>query len=246
MRFYLSNGDGNTYGPYELSELKSFASQGRIRSECHLCAEGSSQWLPAARVIELPPDAVPQLSMTTHPPTAPSVSSGALGEPLFLSISAGRLILMSIATFGIYRMYWMYRNWRYLKDRQVLECRPFWRALFGVFFVFSLFKLIRAARVPGAREVASFSAGGLATGFIVLCVLERVMSRSDNSGVTVLATLLSFASVLFIVPVQNYVNRLHDEMSPKPEPYPFSTGHIVCVVLGVLVWLLVIAGLLVE
>lgn len=246
MRFYLSNGDGKTYGPYEVAELKSFVSQGRIRSGCQLCAEGSTQWLPAARVIELPSDAVTQLSMTTHPPIAPSVPKGALGEPLFLSISAGRLIGMSIATFGIYRMYWMYRNWRYLKDRQVLECRPFWRALFGVFFVFSLFKRIREARVPGAREVVSFSAGWLATGFIVLSVFESLIGRSQNSGVIVLGMLLNFASVLFIVPVQNYVNRLHDEMSPKPEPYPFSTGHIVCVVLGVLAWLLVLAGLLVE
>jgi GYF domain 2 len=246
MRFYLSNGDGKTYGPYEVSELKSFASQGRIRSGCHLCAEGSTQWLPAARVIELPSDAVTPLSMTTHPPIAPSVPKGALGEPLFLSISVGRLIGMSIATFGIYRMYWMYRNWRYLKDRQVLECRPFWRAWFGVFYVSGLFKLIRAARVPGEREVASFSAGWLAAGFIVVTLLEWVMSRAKNSDGIVLVMLLNFASVLFIVPVQNYVNRLHDEMSPKPEPYPFSTGHIVCVVLGVLSWLLVLAGLLVK
>ena len=39
-------------------------------------------------------------------------------EPLFLYISVTRLILMSVASVGFYEAYWIYKNWKYINERE--------------------------------------------------------------------------------------------------------------------------------
>ncbi len=51
MRYWLSNGDGQSYGPYELHDLRAYAAEGRVNAGSQLCAEGSSQWVPASSII---------------------------------------------------------------------------------------------------------------------------------------------------------------------------------------------------
>ena len=52
-------------------------------------------------------------------------------RPLFLHIPVPRLILLSIASCGLYEAYWIYKNWRYIKERDGLNIRPFWRGVFA-------------------------------------------------------------------------------------------------------------------
>lgn len=51
MRYWLSVGDGKSYGPYEIGQLHSMRSSGRIGPTAQLCAEGSQQWVPATSVL---------------------------------------------------------------------------------------------------------------------------------------------------------------------------------------------------
>ncbi|MBI5777965.1 MAG: hypothetical protein HZA49_00725 [Planctomycetes bacterium] len=60
-------------------------------------------------------------------------------EPLFLYIPISRLILLSILSFSLYEFYWIYKNWRYIKEREGLEIKPFWRGFFGIFFAMVCF-----------------------------------------------------------------------------------------------------------
>lgn len=61
MRYHLSTGDGQTYGPFEVSQLQAMAAEGRVNSASMLCAEGGSQWVPASSVVPM-----------AGPPTAPA------------------------------------------------------------------------------------------------------------------------------------------------------------------------------
>ena len=58
MRYWLSNGDGKTYGPYELSQLRELAGQGRVRPDASVCPEGGTAWSPLAQVMTTPAGAV--------------------------------------------------------------------------------------------------------------------------------------------------------------------------------------------
>jgi DNA-directed RNA polymerase subunit RPC12/RpoP len=179
----------------------------------------------------------PRVVGTVQPPPI------ATGSPMFLYIPVSRLVVMSIVSLGLYEVYWIYRNWRYLKERDGLKIQPFWRGMFGVFYCHGILKAIRTDQQTNAIERASFSAGGLATGWIILVILGSAMGRSDEVAVSFLGTLISLPSFLFFLPVQNYINQVNEKINPRPPYKSWSAGHIVCLVWGIIIWLLLFAGM---
>jgi len=94
-------------------------------------------------------------------------------KPLFFATSRSKLIVMSVCTFGLYEMYWVYKNFVLIKMRTESEIWPFWRAFFTPFWVYSCFKKINAtAQEFNLPEV--FSIGFLAIGYFVLFFLYRL------------------------------------------------------------------------
>lgn len=98
---------------------------------------------------------------------------GVLSAPVYFSVSPLKLVVMSICTLGIYDLYWYYKNWRLIKEREQLDIMPFWRAFFAYFFCYSCFKKIRgtAASLNLNRYIA---AGPLATGWIIVAILWKL------------------------------------------------------------------------
>jgi hypothetical protein len=152
------------------------------------------------------------------PPPIPATPLNAVSQaaPLFLHISVTRLILMSIVSFGCYEAYWIYRNWRYLKERDNLTISPFWRGVFGVFFCHSLLRRIHEDKEARSLQLPSFSASGLATGWVVLMIISNVLTRAPGISATIVAALIP--SYLCLVPVQDYVNSVTERRSPG-QPY---------------------------
>jgi hypothetical protein len=158
---------------------------------------------------------------------------------LFLYIPIPRLILLSIASLGIYEAYWIYKNWRFVKERDRLDIRPFWRGMFGVFFCHSLLKRIHADEETCAVLVPSFWPGGLATGWVILIILGNLIGRAPGIGATIIAGIMP--SYLFLAPVQKYINSVTERRSPRASYYSWSLGHFVCLGIGVLVWIVLLS-----
>jgi hypothetical protein len=161
--------------------------------------------------------------------------------PLFLYIPVSRLIVMSIVSFGIYEFYWIYKNWRYVKERDNLDISPFWRGWFGIFYCHSLLRRIHEDEEACAVQTPSFSPGGLATGWVVLRFISYVMGRAPGIAASIFAAFIP--SFLCLVPVQNYVNSVSEHRSPGQPYYRWSSGHIVCLVFGIIIWSLFLLGL---
>jgi hypothetical protein len=47
------------------------------------------------------------------------------------TVPLSTFILLDVATFGIYSLYWMYKQWRLLKKEFDLKVSPFWRSFFS-------------------------------------------------------------------------------------------------------------------
>ena len=173
--------------------------------------------------------------------------SGAEGveieRPLFLYVPVGRLVLLAILSIGIYEIYWIYKNWRYLKERDGLNIQPFWRGFFGVFFIHKLFRAIHDDNQTNAVRQASFSPGGLATGWVILVILSNLVSRIPEPAVAFPFFLLSLLSFLFFIPVQSYINAVNQTLNRSLRFNPWSAGHIVCLIIGLVLWPLAIIGL---
>lgn len=171
--------------------------------------------------------------------TESDASPGA--KPLFLYIPTGRLIALSIVTLSLYESYWVYRNWRYIKERDNLQIRPFWRGIFGVFFCHGLLRRIHGDTDARAVLVPAFNPGSLATGWVILIVLASALSRAPLPALTILSAFVP--SFLCLAPVQNYVNEVTKKRNPNEPYYGWSAGHIVCLVWGIIIWCLLLIGI---
>lgn len=172
---------------------------------------------------------------------APDNQHNATPAPLFLYIPVARLIILSIATFSLYEVYWIYRNWRYIKERDSLKIQPFWRGFFGIFFCHSLLRRIHEDKEARAILEPSFSPQGLATGWVVLIIISNLISRAPGVAASMIAAFIP--SFLCLVPVQNYINSVTEQRNPGIPFYRWSSGHIVCLVFGVVVWALLLFAL---
>jgi hypothetical protein len=148
---------------------------------------------------------------------------------------------MSFVSFGLYDAYWIYKNWRYVMERDRLIIRPFWRGWFGLFYCHSLLRRIHEDKEARSVQLPSFSPGGLATGWVVLRFVTYLLSRVPGTEATIVGAFVP--AFLCLVPVQNYVNSVTKQRSPGQPYYQWSSGHVLCLVLGVIVWGLLLIGL---
>ena len=162
-------------------------------------------------------------------------------NPLFLYISPARLILMSILSMSLYEAYWIYKNWWYIKERDGLDIKPFWRGIFGIFYCHSLLRRIHEDKDARAFQEPTFSAGGLATGWVILVIIANIVSRAPSIAASIIAAFIP--SFLCFVPVQNYINSVTEKRNPGQKFYGWSSGHIVCLVFGLIIWILLLIGL---
>lgn len=61
----------------------------------------------------------------------------------FYPISLLKFVLLSLVTLGLYNIYWFHKNWQYYRDKYNEKVWPFWRAVFGVIWFYSLLTKIR-------------------------------------------------------------------------------------------------------
>jgi len=144
-----------------------------------------------------------------------------------------KLILLSVCSFGFYELYWFYANWHLIKNREKLNIRPIWRAIFTVLFCYSCLSRIRTT-AQSLNPLQSFPAGPLTAAYIVLLLSSRLPDPY---------WLFSFLSGLCLLPVQGPVNQINKTINPAfQENDRFTPWNIVVVVLGGLVFFLAAVG----
>ncbi len=150
-------------------------------------------------------------------------------------ISLNKFIVFCVITFGLYELWWIYKSWKFFKEKENLDIMPAARAIFAIFFVYYLFeKILDFARANGYQK--EYSSGGLTVLFLILNLASRL---PDPFG---LISLLVF--LIFIQPFEafNYAIR-HSEDYRAEETNGLSTRQIVMVIIGILFWILVLIGL---
>ena len=171
-----------------------------------------------------------------------SQQSGSSEAALFLHVPITRFFVLSLLTNHRYDAYWIYKNWNYLKKRDGLNIWPFLRGVFGIFFCHSLLNRIYEDEEARAIETPTFSANGLATGWVVMLIVGNMMSRVPGPLPALLSA--AFPSFLCLLPVQKYINSVSER---RGDPYyHWSVGHIVCLVFGILSWIGILMVLAVE
>lgn len=150
----------------------------------------------------------------------------------YFAVSPLKLVIMATCTFGLYEIYWSYKHWCCVRERET-GIMPAARAFFTLLFCYALFDRIGSS--GKAYNIArSISPGLLAFGYIVVTILIRLPDP---------LWLLSYFSVLFLVPVQMAANEINQRTNPNHEPNKrFSAGNIMAAFVGGVLTLLVAVG----
>jgi hypothetical protein len=229
MEIYISQA-GQQTGPYSEAQIHSMLQVGSVTPGHLAWHSGLIQWLPLAQVMGIPLES--------------DGASGGVSEAEFFYVSTTRLIVMSVLTVSFFDIYWIYRNWRFLRDRDHRDISPFWRAFFGIFHIDSLLGEIQSERRPNIVPSATYSVHGNAIGWIILTMTSNIMSRSDTESINLLGTFIGMFSVLFLLPAQQHINRLNQALSPRPTYARWTVMQVIFVVIGCLAWIGVLFGAL--
>lgn len=236
MSSYHIAKDGTQTGPIDEETIRQQVASGVLTASDLCWCEGMADWKPIGTVFHV------ALKTATPPPVSQSAAPSANKDaPLFLYIPTSRLIVLSIVTMSLYEAYWVYKNWRYIKERDGLNIRPFWRGWFGIFYCHSLLRRIHEDSEAKTYAQPTFSPGSLATGWVVLLIVSNIVGRAPSILASIIAAFIP--SFLCLAPVQNYINAVTEKRNPSQRYYGWSSGHIVCLVFGIIIWALLLIGL---
>ena len=135
-------------------------------------------------------------------------------ETPFFAVSTLKLVLMIAFTFGIYQVYWFYKNWKRVREREGSSIWPFWRAFFMIIWVYPLFMRIRAAGEERGVQSA-FAAGPLAIAFIILSLVINIPGPFALVGVF---------TIVINSAAQRYVNEINTIAVPGHDRNANFTG----------------------
>lgn len=151
-------------------------------------------------------------------------------------------MLFSVFSFGLYEVYWFYRNWKAIKTSQLPGIWPIPRAIFAVFFCYDLFKrVLHSAKENGYTE--TYSATWLATAYIIMLIVSSVWNRMDSLGAfdLVILAFLLFVTPLILFPIQRAINFNNAQLgAPAASDGRFSVGEVILLVVGSALMLVVL------
>ena len=172
---------------------------------------------------------MPDSSSETLPRLA---ATGHEGAPFF-AVSVPKLVVLSICTLGLYEVFWFYKNWCLVRERERSRILPSARAFFAFFFCYGMFKRVRDFPIQSVT-VNTLPAGALTVGWILTNCLWDLPGPSG---------LIAFLSFLFIIPVQVSAARINEAVAPNHDRNErFTTANWVTVVIGGLVFILMVIG----
>ncbi len=164
----------------------------------------------------------------------------------FYVVSKTKLIVLYIATAGLYELYWFYTNWSYYRSSKGINLWPVPRSLFSIFFAHSLFGKVDTA-VQEKSPGFVWSPSVWATLYVLLTILSNVGDRFASTVIgdfAYLIAVVTFPMTAWVfVNVQGAVNISQGDPEGTTNS-TFTAANYIWIALGTLVWALVVAGVL--
>jgi hypothetical protein len=172
-----------------------------------------------------------------QPQTSLVLDESVAVQPPFFQVSVTKLIVLTICTLGFYQLYWFYKNWQLIRDREDIAVLPAARALFAYFYCYQAFCRVRDFPTTNISN-SRLPAGPLAAGWIVTTFLSNLPDPY---------WLISFSAVAFVVPVQAMATKVNAVVAPGSDPNRrFSAGNWATVGLGGALFALALIGTFME
>ena len=149
-----------------------------------------------------------------------------VNTPLYFAVSPFKFVVMSIFTFGAYELYWFYKNWTLINEREDFKYYPVLRAFFfPPFYCYSFFKRVQVSAETIPLEV-SISPIMLTIGWVMMFYFNDILPDPYGS-------LVFYFNVFALLPVQLLANIINDTVAPNHDKNGKFTGWNILSVLTV-------------
>jgi hypothetical protein len=172
----------------------------------------------------------------------------------FFPVSEGKLITLYILSFGLYGVYWFYKNWKLQQPKMDKKISPVLRAIFSIFFTHSLFNRINNSATH-LQKKHQFNANILATFFVGAVIVGNFLdpvSMSVNmlqelpgNAIIIISLVIFLLSAYPLAVAQATVNRINNDMLGYLN-HKYSVWNYLLIALGIIFWLMLALGLLAE
>jgi hypothetical protein len=153
----------------------------------------------------------------------------------FFNVGNTKLVLMTMSTFGVYEVYWLYKNWSAERSLSEASLSPFLRALFAPAFIFSLAERIKERSLAMGLPT-TLAPGLVGTAFIVLSVLANAPDPY---------WMLCLFAGIALVPIQSEIARINEASGiVRGKEARYSVPNIVWLLIAGLIWLLLLTGMM--
>lgn len=203
----------------------------------------------------IPDDSSAQAGETGNDsPPAPEAGNQPPDKPALYTVSESKLLNMYILSFGLYGIYWFYKNWQLQQPFMDRKIYPVLRGFFSIFFVHALFERIREL-AGGLEKKESFNPGFLASLYVATFVLDILVDGINanttllygisNNLLTVFSLAMFFISAYPLLKAQALINRINgDILGFQNDQYSLFDHFLMA--FGVLLWLMFALGFLAE
>jgi hypothetical protein len=131
-------------------------------------------------------------------------------EKKYYYVSTARFVVFQVLSFGMYERFWMYKNWKQISLNKKEDISPFWRSLWSIFFVYSLFKETRE-NIEAKHLKNSLSSGILSTLYIIITLIIILISRApaiqfDTMSIYALFLILNLVPGFILLKLNSELN----------------------------------------
>ncbi len=155
----------------------------------------------------------------------------------FFHTSTLRIVLLSMLTFKTYEIYWMYKNWNFIRQRyNNKKILPLLMSVFHPFFFHSLLKYIKRDKALSSKCVLGFSPALLTIAWLIFWLTASLVYQFS---------LVIFALIpTFLVPayIQSIVNDCIKKSHPDLPYEDVSPVEILSSIFGTILWVYLILG----
>ncbi|MEM1175118.1 MAG: hypothetical protein AAGA33_02115 [Pseudomonadota bacterium] len=138
-------------------------------------------------------------------------------EPRFYCTGPIKFVLMYFATFGLYAIYWSYRNWRFIRERDQSGVMPI---LSAIFYVVTFYWYMKSL-APSLDSTLLSSTTARVLLAIALYGLAAVSALPDPYW---LVSLLGFVVLLPVVLAMASTARTHPERAERVPVFHWSNA----------------------
>lgn len=156
-------------------------------------------------------------------------------------VSAKKFITLSILTFGFYVVYWFDRQWRTIKVRDGSNIWPIPRAIFSIFYVHALYRIIDES-LKEKDKTFNWSPDKTAWAYIASACANVILNQlvpSSQESIIVFLVLPFF--IWFTLKAQMAINIVCGDPDGQSNNR-FSTTNIVLILLCGIFWLMFLLG----